>query len=158
MKTKIKIGDIIEIKTGKGLSYAQYSHEHVAHPKFGSLIRVLPGFHKERPTDFANIVKQKATFVVFVALQHMVNENYVMVVNNQPVPPDAQVFPVFRNGIPDPKTRKVKIWWFWDGEKEWKVGNLTNEEKRMPILAIIGDELLVKRIESGWTPETDPCT
>jgi hypothetical protein len=158
MGIKVKIGDIIEIKTSKGLAYAQYTHEHIAPPRYGYLIRVLPGLYDERPTDFTNIVKQKATFVGFVALQHMVNKNYVAIVNNQPVPSDAQVFPVFRSGIPDSKTRKVKVWWFWDGEKEWKVGVLTNGQKRMPILSIIGDELLVKRIESGWTPETDPCT
>jgi hypothetical protein len=155
MGKKIRIGDIIEIKTSKGLAYAQYTHEQTAPPKFGSLIRVLPGFYDERPSNFVDIVKQKATFVVFVALQHMVNGNYVRIVDNQPVPPDAQVFPVFRSGIPDPKTRKVKVWWFWDGEKSWKVGNLTDEQTRMPIRAVIGDELLAKRIETGWIPEND---
>jgi hypothetical protein len=158
MRAMIKIGDIIEIKTSKGLAYAQYTHEHTTPPRFGSLIRVLPGFYDERPDNFVDIVKQKTVFVVFIALQVAVSKNYVEVVGNQPVPPDAQIFPVFRGGIPDPKTRKVKVWWFWDGEKSWKVGDLTDEQKRMPIRAVIGDELLAKRIASGWTPENDPMT
>jgi len=158
MGTKVKIGDIIEIETSRGLAYAQYTHEHTAPPKYGYLIRVLQGFHDERPQNFIDIVQQKATFVVFIALQHAVNANYVKIVDNQPVPPDAQVFPIFRGGIPDPKTKKVKTWWFWDGEKEWKVGTLTDEQKRISILEVIGDELLAKRIESGWMPEKDPST
>ena len=158
MTIRVKIGDVIEIRTSRGLAYAQHTHEHVAPPKYGYLIRVLPGLYGKRPTDFTDIGKQKATFVVFVPLQVMVDRNYVTIVNNQPVPTDAQKFPVFRSGIPDPQTKKVRVWWFWDGDKEWKVGSLTDEQKRLPILAIIGDELLAKRIEIGWTPETDPCT
>lgn len=31
-------------------------------------------------------------------------------------------FPTFRDGFADPKTKKVAVWWLWDGESEWKVG------------------------------------
>jgi hypothetical protein len=62
---------------------------------------------------------------------------------------------VSRGGTPDPKTKKVAVWWFWE-EKEWKVGELTSEQRKMPIRGIWNDTMLVHRIEIGWTPATDP--
>ena len=35
---RLKIGDIVEIKTGKGLVYAQYTHKH---QQYGALLRVF---------------------------------------------------------------------------------------------------------------------
>jgi hypothetical protein len=93
---RLKIGDIVEIKTGKGL------------------------------------------------------------VGNVVVPLEAQAFPTFRNGVIDPSTGKVKVWWLWNGEKEWRVGEITAEQRRLPILGVWNDTLLIERIESGWTPETHP--
>ena len=164
MEKKINIGDIIEIKTSKGLAYVQYTHEFTTHPKLGSLIRVLPGIYEKRPKNFKDIASQHATFVIFLTLQHAVDENHVEIVDNQPIPLDAQILPIFRCGIPDPESKKVEVWSIWDSKKEWKVGasievrNLTDEQKRLPILEIIGDELLAERIVSGWTPENDPGT
>jgi len=43
MPRRVKIGDIIEIPTSKGLAYAQYTHNHKQRPHFGALIRVLDG-------------------------------------------------------------------------------------------------------------------
>ena len=61
-----------------------------------------------------------------------------------------------RGGVIDPSTRKVKVWWLWDGEKEWRVGEITAEQRGLPIRGVWNDTLLIERIESGWTPETDP--
>ena len=54
MAKKIKIGDIIEIKTEKGLVYAQYTH---LNSLMGNLIRVFTGFYETRPENFDNIIK-----------------------------------------------------------------------------------------------------
>ena len=43
----------------------------------------------------------------------------------------------------------------FDGVNEWPIGKLTKEQKHLPFNEVWNDTLLVERIESGWTPETD---
>ena len=66
-------------------------------------------------------------------------------------PSENKAFPVFRDGIADPRTEKVAVWWFWDGEKEWRVGKITPEQRKMPIRSLWNCKMLVERIEEGWT-------
>ncbi|MHB1003549.1 MAG: hypothetical protein ACYC1B_06965 [Thermoleophilia bacterium] len=157
MPIKVKFGDVIEIETRKGLAYAQYTHKHNKPPRYGALIRVLPGFHKTRLESFADIVKQKEQFMVFVPLGAMVNRDIVKVVANEPIPEENREFPLFRAGNADTLgDGKVKVWWLWDGENEWKVGEITPEQRKLPIRSVLNDTMLIKRIEEGWTPENDP--
>jgi len=156
MAQKIRIGDIIEIPTKKGLVYAQYTHEHSEPPHYGSLIRICSGFYNERPKDFSIIAKSDTLFHIFVPLQASVNANLVEIVSNETIPTKAKKIPVFRGGLIEPKINKVLTWWFWDGKKEWKVGEITKEQRKIPILSIVTVPCLVEKIESGWTPETDP--
>jgi len=44
-------------------------------------------------------------------------------------------------------------WWLWDGEKEWKIGELQPGMNALPPRAIINDTLLVERIVSAWRHE-----
>jgi hypothetical protein len=149
---RLKIGDIIEISTQKGLAYAQFTHKHRV---FGELIRIIPGFWQRRPESFGAIADQAHVFVCFFPVSAAVNRGIMEVVGNATVPKEAQRFPVFRDGIADPVTGKVAVWWLWDGENEWKVGNLTSEQRKFPVSGVWNDTLLVERIESGWTPEKD---
>lgn len=158
MVKRVKIGDVIEIQTAKGLAYAQYTHFHSRPPRYGNLIRVLPGFFNDRPSNFSKIVKAPTKFVKFFPLQAAINKGIVTIVANEPVPAHAQKFPIFRNGNISPETKKVRVWWFWDGEKSWKVGNITEEQRKMPILGLVNDTRLIDLIESGWTAENDPYT
>jgi YD repeat-containing protein len=41
------------------------------------------------------------------------------------------------------------------GEKEWKVGDITAEQRKLPLRGIWNDTLLVERIEAGWSPSND---
>ena len=147
MAKRIKIGDVFEIRTAKGLAYGQYTHKHHVFP---SLVRILPGLFPSRPEDLAEIVGRKELFVVFFPLQSAINQSIFQIVGNFQVPESAQRFPVFRAGAPDP-TGKVQVWWLWDGQKEWKVGQLTEEQRGLPIRNIWNDTLLVERIEEGWS-------
>lgn len=158
MAKGIRIGDIIEIATNKGFVYGQYTHEHTQPPRMGSLIRILGSFFEERPPDFGLLAESISVFKTFVPLARSVNLKLVSIVANEPIPNRESQFPVFRNGTIDPASGKVENWWFWDGNKEWRVGRITSEQKRMPILELVTVPELVKRIESGWTPETDPYT
>ena len=152
---RIKMGDIIEIPTLKGLAYAQCINKHKS---YGALLRVCSKLYEACPDDLDNILSGEVQFVCFFPLQAAVNQSIVAVAGNADVPAEASTMPVFRNGVMDPKTRKVAVWWFWDGEKEWRVGSLTEEQKKMPILGCWNDTLLIERLLSGWRPENDPAT
>jgi len=147
-----QIGDVIEIRTTKGLAYAQYTHKH---KQYGALLRVFNQIHPSKPSDLKELIAQHASFSCFFPLDAAVDRGIVSVVGNTAVPPEAQAFPIFRAGVVDPSNHKVAVWWLWDGAKEWKVGELTYEQKKLSIRGVWNDTLLVERIESGWTPETD---
>lgn len=151
MPKRLSIGDIIEIPTTKGLAYAQYSHKH---KQYGTMIRILDGLFESRPEDFAQLVKRKPKFVTFFPLGAAVNREIFYIVGHAEVPDEAKPFPIFRSGPPD-RDGKVHNWWLWDGEKEWMVGHLSDEQRRLPIRSIVNDTALIYYIESGWTPESD---
>lgn len=147
-----RIGDIIEIPTAKGLAYAQYTHEHSL---YGGLLRVFDTLYKERPENFSSLVKSEVRFSTFLPLQASVRMGIYNVVGHEQVAHPNRSFPIFRDGIADPKTNKVSVWWFWDGKKEWPVGELTAEQRKMPVLGIWNAKMLEYRLEEGWRPETD---
>ena len=152
---KPRLGDIVEIATPDGKAYAQLVN---GHRQYGSLLRVLRGVHDERPSDLNRLVAGETQFVVFFPLLAAVKAGILHVIGNEQVPEAFKAFPVFRTGVADPRTGNVTTWWLWDGEREWKVGTLSEEQKRLPIRGVWNDTLLAERIVSGWTPETDPST
>lgn len=152
MAHRAKIGDILEIPIANGLAYAQYTHQHPTH---GGLIRVFDTIFDSRPNDLSELVKGPVRFSTFLPVRAAVSRGIFKVIGHHEVAPFNQRFPIFRNGIEDPKTKKVSVWWFWDGEKEWKVGEIRPEERKMPIVGVWNATMLVKRIEEGWRPEND---
>ena len=149
----LKIGDVVEINTAKGLAYAQYAHKH---KQFGALLRVFGKFFDTRPSGFTDLVSNKPVFMCFFPLSAAVDQRIVSIIDNVALPSDAWEFPTFRAGVVDQATRKVGVWWMWDGEKEWRIGELTAEQRRLSIRGVWNDTLLIERIESDWMPETDP--
>ena len=151
-----KIGDIIEIPTSKGLAYVQYTHEHTTPPVWGSLIRVLQGFYQKRPSheELEKIVQEPHRFQTFCIVYRVVNIGDWERVGNFPVPDFAQKFPIFKgtNHLAKDDPNK-KIWFLWDGEKEWKVGTLSLEDQmKYPTHSIYNDTGLVHAIETGRGP------
>ncbi|NBB48893.1 hypothetical protein GVN24_11475 [Rhizobium sp. CRIBSB] len=148
-----KIGDVIEIKTSCGLFYAQFAHKH---PRYGALLRVFGNSYALRPFGFDDVVKSDPAFMCFFPLGAAVNRGIVPIVGHVVLPPEACPFPVFRSGVVDPSTGKVAVWWLWDGEKEWRVEELTAEQRKFSLRGIWNDTLLIERLETGWRPENDP--
>ena len=145
-------GDVIEVPTARGLAYVQYTHKK---PAWGVLIRVLPGFYVTRPSDFERVVAQKERFFVFFPLQQAVSRGIFKVVAHASVPKDAQSFPVLRgDGFTDREGR-VHNWWIWDGQREWRVDSLTDEQRRLSPREVWNDTLLIQRIEEEWVPEQE---
>jgi hypothetical protein len=147
MSKRVKIGDIVEITTPKGYAYAQYTHKHST---YGALIRVLKGIFKEKPENLLDLISEGYQFITFFPLGAADNRGIVHIVGNLPLPEKSRDFPVFKAGTPN-SNGKVEIWWLWDGEKEWKVGELKEEQKDFPPRGVINDTLLVERISNGWS-------
>jgi hypothetical protein len=154
---KLKFGDIVEIKTSKGLAYAMYTHRHTKHPKYGAVIQLFDRNYDTRPPDLTDVVRAPIRFATFFPLQAAVNQELVEVVGNLPVPESLESFPVFRSANIDPSTKQVRDWWLRDleTEKTWRVTALTPEQRKLPILAVWNQAYLVHRIEEGWRPEND---
>ena len=152
---RIKMGDIIEIRTPEAFAYAQYINRH---QRYGALIRVYSQLRDCRPTDMSEVLEGDVQFMCFFPLQAAINREIVSAIGNVGVPADASEFPVFRAGVVDPATGKVGVWWFWDGEKEWRVGSLSEEQRSMPIRGVWNDTILIERVVSGWRAENDPAT
>ena len=155
---RVKIGDVIEIPTTKGLCYAHYTHDI---PDFCDLIQVKEGFYRERPYDLNDVVNNESTIIIFFPFGPAVYKKIFEVVDTIDVPRRFQKFPTFRVPGINIKNGKTKEWRFWNGVKTWPrkpVCKLTKEQINLPIKEIWNDTLLIERIESGYTPADDPTT
>jgi hypothetical protein len=146
---RLRIGDVVEVPVSKGLVYAHYTHRH---PEFGALLRVFGDIFTERPSsaDLNTLVRKEPQFITFFPLQAALKHRIVSIAANAEPGEDAKQFPLFRDGVLNPATKRVDVWWLWDGEKEWRVGDLTEEQRKLPMREVINDTLLIERIESGW--------
>lgn len=149
---KIRFGDIIELRTSKGLAYALYTHRH---PRYGAMLRVFDQVFMARPDDFHSLLGGAVRFTTFFPLQAAADKGIVEIVENVPVPEHLKAFPLFRAGAVDPRTKKVSVWWLWDGDREWQIGDLASDQRKLPIRGVLNDTLLIKRIEEEWRPEND---
>lgn len=141
---KSEIGDIIEIKTAKGLAFGQFTHQDKV---MGSLLRILPGFYDVRPSDLETLSAHEQRFHVFFPLEAAISRGIVQVVGNAPIPAKDKAFPVFCS--------RSEPWWLWDGTREWRVQSLEPEQRKFPIRATWNYAMLVSRLESGWSPEEE---
>jgi hypothetical protein len=148
----IKSGDVFSISTSKGYAFFQYVKKL---PPMGAMIRVLPGIFDRVPGDLSDLVSRETNFWVFFPVAAAEKLGIVKKIQNIQVPIHAMETPVFRAGIVDPSTKRVETWWFWNGEKEWMVGEISEEQRKLPIRQAWNDTLLVERIEEGWLPERD---
>ena len=149
---RVRPGDIIEIPTSNGMSYALYIMKKI---QWGALISIFNKNYETRPANVESSVSGSPSFQIFFPLTTAVNRSIFLVVGHISLPSEASQFPLFRDGVPDPITRRVGVWWLWDGENEWRVGDLSPEQRKLPIRQIANDTMLIHLIESGWTPEEE---
>jgi len=107
------------------------------------------------PPEFGIACRARNEFLDFLSHHRRVEARGHTVSGTLQIPDHAQKTPLFRAGVVDPAIGKVKTWWLWDGEKEWKVGSISEEQRKLPIRGAWNDTLLVERIESDWLPEKD---
>lgn len=148
MARKVRLGDILQVLTSRGVAYAQVTHKH---PEFGFLIRVFNGFYNEQPKDFSVVVDCEPQFSAFFVVQGAVNQGLLSVVANVPVPESLKVFPTFRsrNG------GKGGSIWLWSGGESIRLeGGISSEELKHSTRGIISAPLLIERIENNYRAET----
>jgi hypothetical protein len=150
MARRVKIGDIIEITTGGGFAYTQYTHKDAAR---GALLRVFNGIYVERISDINLFYRLGVRFKIFFPLHESINRGIFKVIGNIDIPPDRIIFPTFRNGVRNPSTGKVDTWFIWNGKEEWPVEKLSAEQRKYSLEWIVNDTRLVELIETGWRPE-----
>ena len=154
MGKRAKIGDIIEIETKIGFFYAQYTHKDST---YGALLQIFDKNYETHLIEFPDLIQQNVRFSQFFPLNAALKKNIFTVVSNEKIREDLKPLPLFRLGVRNPATKKVDVWWLWDGEKEWKIGDLDENQKKLSGLGVCNDTFLVNRLESGWRPETDPA-
>lgn len=152
-KPTAEIGDIFEIETPAGLAYIQYTH---SGGDEGELVRVLPRLYSARPTDFAELAKQRELYFIFYTLEYALRDHQTQFVAHQPIPDSAQAYPLMR--------------WTLSG-RSWKIlrasdlltlefhvrtpaiQTLTPEQEKLSIHQLWPHAVLVREIARGWTPE-----
>ena len=149
MAPKNVIGLIAQFETSKGIAYSLCTHENA---EYGTLIYLYP-----IGTQLLELKDAPTQFCCFFPLRIALRRNIVKEVGKMEIPSQLKVFPVFRSGIPmEPNSTKVDCWWFWDGVKEWPVGEISDEQRKMPRSGIWNDTLIIERLEEGYTAEKDP--
>ncbi|MDF0696383.1 hypothetical protein PYR71_07605 [Rhizobium sp. MC63] len=128
MSKRTKIGDVVQILTSKGVSYAQVTHKHL---RYGHLLRAFDGFYADRLDNFSEVVASPVFFSAFFPVQKAVNEGLGANVGNSSVTDANSVFPIFRTSARDRDGRRGPLW-LWNGETEVMLTRgLSNEEKEI---------------------------
>lgn len=129
MAKRVVVGDIFPILTSEGICYGQVLHKH---PKWRFVVGVFYDFPSKPPADFNGYVNRIPDYVTTFLINHAVSRGLFSIVGNVPVAPCNAQFPIFRNAN-NPGQGNATIWFFWDGEREWRAnGPLTEEQRRYP--------------------------
>lgn len=148
----VKIGDIFQILTSEGVCYGQVIN---THPKWKFVVAIFREFFSKKPKDFSEVVCNEPQFITTFLIQDAVRQGLFALVDNVPVAEGLRDFPTFRgtNNLKGDDT----MWFFWNGEEEWKVQRpLTEEEKKYPKgPSLPSAPLLVERIEKDYRVERD---
>lgn len=140
MSTRLRVGDVVEIRTKLGFSYAQYTHRDA---RWGHLVRLLPFLFQQRPDFHEEILEEKPLYIIFLPLSRIVKLQIFPVVVNMPIPSHSKDFPIFRSSNSDGENDD---WWLYDGKNKWFVGKLENPEE-YPELYVCNDTFLIEVIE-----------
>jgi hypothetical protein len=153
MAARVKIGDIFQILTSEGICFGQVLH---THPKWKYVIGVFYDFPGQTSVNFSEYVDRRPDLTTMFLINHAVQRGYFTIVGNVPVAECNVDFPIFRE-TNNPGLGDGTIWWFWDGNREWRVDHpLTDEEKKYPRgPSLPSAPLLLRYIQDGYRVERD---
>ena len=87
---KVQFGDVIEIRTNKGLAYALYTHRHDVRPRYGAILRVMDKSLPVAPSRYRGGRQAPCSLHDVFSLQAAVDRELLEVVGNVPVPEPPQ--------------------------------------------------------------------
>jgi len=91
---------------------------------------VLPGLFSIRPTDFAELAKQRELYFIFYTLKYALRDGQAEVVSNQPVPHWAQPFPLMRWPSAHDRKGRTVAWKLFSAS----TGLTLDEHQRTPVI------------------------
>lgn len=148
----VKIGDIFQILSREGICYGQILHKH---KKWGYIIGVFRNFFDKEPENFSFVINRKPDFISPFLINIAVSRGYFRIVGHEAISQCNAEFPIFR-GTNNPGEGLNTLWWFWDGEREWRVDRpLTEIEKHYPQKSLISAPLLIRYVEDDYRVERD---
>lgn len=138
-------GDVIEIKTDKGLAYVQVTHDH---PSYPPVIRAFKGTHEKRPSDLSWLVSAEPQFIAMIPLKGALKKLGVEfeLAGRAEIPDALRKFPTFRMPIRN-KAGEIVYWWFWDGQGLNFDVELDAEQSKLPLREVMSAERFLALLE-----------
>ncbi|MGJ8678524.1 MAG: hypothetical protein ACSHX0_13500 [Akkermansiaceae bacterium] len=144
-----KIGSVVEVPTELGFFYGLVTHRH----DWGDVVRFFKDSFKTPLSSFELFEDESKLITKQCIFSGKLEEGgEVQVVGKSVVPKELLSFPLFRGGTPHHETKKVNVWFIWDGENEWEVGDLTEDQKLLPRLGALDNEAVVIHLEGRTHP------
>jgi hypothetical protein len=153
MAPKNVIGLIFQLETSKGPAYGLCTHENA---EYGELIYLYPIGTKL--SELKDTVTQFCCFFPLrAALRRKIMKEIIKKIGRMEIPSHLKNLPLFRVilGIPPAGPGKFDHWGFWNGQETWFVGEINDEQRKMPVREIWNDTLIIERLEEGYTAEKD---
>lgn len=147
-RSRARPGDILEVKTSRGLAYLQYTGRH---PDYGDTVRVLPGLHESRPPQWA-APHEPGEYFAFYPVGAALKQGLVEVVGKRPLPDGRELPAALRRPGARSKDGRVLGWLVWTGQEEVLKSELSPAEQQLPIGAIWNHEMLLLRLTTQWHP------
>ena len=144
-----RLGDVIELPVAGRYAYLQYVNHHREPPRFGALIRVLPGLFEQRPDSLDGLCSRPEGFIAFFPLGAALRGNHGSIVGNKEIPIAFNQWPLFKGYNENIETGD-RTWWLWDGRKSWCIGKLNADQYDLPMHETINLTCLHNRILRGW--------
>ena len=148
---RVKTGDILELQTPRGLSYAQYVGKHT---EYGDVIRVVSGWHGHRVTDFVGLLSQSG-YLAFYPASAAVKNGLAEIVGSHPLPVGVSVPQSLRRAGARGRTGQVLTWIVEIAGHDIVCKELDEAQRKLPIAAVWDHALLIERISQGWSPEQE---
>src|SRR4051812_30664094 len=108
--SRLKLGDIVEIKSSQGYLYVQYINDHQRPPHFGAVVRILPGVSR-RPRAITELAAvEDSLWCCFWPVKWAVKAGEAKLVGNALIPQQWRKMPTFKSGTHSLITGKCKDW------------------------------------------------
>jgi hypothetical protein len=151
----VRIGDVVEVKSRRGVFYLHATHEHSLWRMYGPVMRVLPGFHKPALAALDALVAGPTKFHAVVKINADLASKRARVVANFPVPSHAQAFPTFRYTLGKTSTGRWG-WLAWQGGKTGirppMIEPLTDAQRALPVFEPEEAEYIGMKLAQGDFP------